>query len=750
MMNQAGSFGPWNFGGTQDPTFENRILPGAAFHVREQTAADAPLVRTLATRSKPWDGLSPAFQTLDPGDGTYAALYPFGWTTYDRFADDVSMRFWSPIVAGEDERTSMPVAFLDVRVANHTSKPSSVSVMLTMPNAPDHDGGSWQNPPKGTSPATVRQGLRSTFDHDDATGVDAVTLSASDPANTPDAQDSEWTIAARPQRGQHLSYTTSWDAAGDGSDVYGPFSAAGQLPNAAIDGSSSAGAIAVSVALHPGEVATIPFAVAWDFPLTNSPNSAWGAADQWFMRRYTEFFGARTTDRNDYITGSYPFHQGFEIADRMLSGHDAALQAVEGWWGPIVSNTSYPAWLVRESLNELVQPVFNDAFWALGLVTPTPSPPTRIGAAIPGTHLFCTSTGGGWGGCNEWDTDAHGYVAEGLLWPNLERDRLRGVLQGVLQGGQGVDGATATAGSVHFQDEPNKTIFRAYALYRRTHDDAFLRYAYPAMRNQFEYLRAGIKPGDHIPPDYPGQSSTYDVVEVVGHGVYNAGLWLLTEEIMADATAKASALGVAEATPDVSAWIAAELPQAKAEFETLFWDPVGGHYKIDPAGSYGDGIFSDTLFAQHVATTLGLPSLLDDTHVLMHLRTAYPQLMQTKDGDGHYIGPPLVVPQVGPPFPPPCAEICEVWQGTAVWVAAAYVSEGKRLHAPDLVADGLTIGQAVEYQTTENVSNGFLFDAPEGWYANDTHVYRSPGMNRSRAALDLLHTVAPVVPAAFG
>ena len=32
------------------------------------------------------------------------------------------MRFWSPIVAGEDERTSMPVAFFDVELANPTAK----------------------------------------------------------------------------------------------------------------------------------------------------------------------------------------------------------------------------------------------------------------------------------------------------------------------------------------------------------------------------------------------------------------------------------------------------------------------------------------------------------------------------------------------------------------------------------------------------------------------------------------------------
>jgi non-lysosomal glucosylceramidase len=49
MINQAGSFGPWDFGGSQDATWEMRTLPQAAFHVREQVGSGPALVRTLAT-----------------------------------------------------------------------------------------------------------------------------------------------------------------------------------------------------------------------------------------------------------------------------------------------------------------------------------------------------------------------------------------------------------------------------------------------------------------------------------------------------------------------------------------------------------------------------------------------------------------------------------------------------------------------------------------------------------------------------
>jgi hypothetical protein len=39
-------------------------------------------------------------------DGNYAALFPFGWTTYQPVASDISMRFWSPIVACDLELIS--------------------------------------------------------------------------------------------------------------------------------------------------------------------------------------------------------------------------------------------------------------------------------------------------------------------------------------------------------------------------------------------------------------------------------------------------------------------------------------------------------------------------------------------------------------------------------------------------------------------------------------------------------------------
>ena len=365
MINQSGTFGPWNFGGSQGTSYEVRSLPQAAFHVREQLGDQPASTRTLATDGphdtslptiRNWDDPLPAWNTLHEGDADYSALYPFGWITYGHsaFATDVSMRFFSPIVAGEEKRTSLPVAYFDVRIANNTTQTANVSTMFTMPNVPAHEG---------RQPATVRQGLSSQERDDPTTGIHAVTLSSDSDANTPDAYKSEWTIAADVGKNQSFSYLTSWDANRDGSDVYGQFSADGALGNTALDASNSAGAIAVSATLEPGESTVIPFALTWDFPEVGFANN-----DTVWMRRYTQYYGAQTTAQNDYAPGSYPFHQSYNIAKDALVGRDAALKDVLAWWKPIVDSPKIPASIGAAAMNQLANVTFHTDLWENGLV----------------------------------------------------------------------------------------------------------------------------------------------------------------------------------------------------------------------------------------------------------------------------------------------------------------------------------------------------------------------------------------------
>ena len=221
-----------------------------------------PTVKTLATRhdniapQRNFGGVLPAWNQLSPGDGTYAALYPFGWTTYKVFQSDVSMRFWSPIVAGEDERTSMPVAFFDVNAGQPHQQGDRPLGDVHVPErhlAPDgHD----------TRRASTASSTLTRF------GCQRRDAGLGQPDEHARRRTSRSGPSPHcPTADQKLTYATSWNGAGDGSDIYGPFTSTGELPNGAIDELElGRRRRRRRCSLRPGQKTTVRFALSWDFP----------------------------------------------------------------------------------------------------------------------------------------------------------------------------------------------------------------------------------------------------------------------------------------------------------------------------------------------------------------------------------------------------------------------------------------------------------------------------------------------------
>ena len=238
-----------------------------------------------------------------------------------------------------------------------------MSTMFTFPNAPAHVASTVQNTPSPVP--SVRTGFTSHQTVDDRNNITGITLGASSPANTADSQNSEWTSAVRGEPGQQVWDHTSWNADGDGSDIYTPFSATGRLPNAALDGSNSASALAVSMNIRPHQTQTVHFVLAWDFPQITFGT----AGDTVWMRRYTSFYGAREDAQNNYVAGSYPGNQGFAIAARNLVREDKAARAVARWWKPVAFDDTVTPAIRMAALNELGQLTFNGSFWESGLVS---------------------------------------------------------------------------------------------------------------------------------------------------------------------------------------------------------------------------------------------------------------------------------------------------------------------------------------------------------------------------------------------
>ena len=97
MYNLCGSFGPWQL---KAGRYEERFLPQAAFHVREEMAGEVN-ARILAT-----DDVLPAWPRLKPGEREYCALFPKGWCSYKGFSSAISVQFFSPFPMGMDQDAS--------------------------------------------------------------------------------------------------------------------------------------------------------------------------------------------------------------------------------------------------------------------------------------------------------------------------------------------------------------------------------------------------------------------------------------------------------------------------------------------------------------------------------------------------------------------------------------------------------------------------------------------------------------------
>jgi uncharacterized protein (DUF608 family) len=797
MINQCGTFGPWNMGG--EPTasnWEQRILPQAAFHVREEAERGGPAtVKTLAVPhhniapQRNFGSVLPAWRQLQPGDGAYSALFPFGWIRYGKiFEADIEMRFWSPIVARDDRPTSMPVAYFDMVFSNPTDHPLKLSTMFTFPNAAPFE-------------KSTRTGLYAQYDFDAAHGVGAVTLGADAPANSPDSHDSQWTIAAIRGRKQALSYVTSWNGAGDGADIYGPFTASGALPNGKIDESNSAGALAVTFDLPPGEHSVVRFALAWDFPQTYF--GADPARRAVWMRRYTGFLGGRRTAANAYAAGSYPFRRGFTIARDCLTAHGQNLAAVEGWWKPIATGADYRAWLRSAALNELYHTVFNTAFWEAGLVSstiPAAGPGPRPGSADPNTHLaFIMDSGSGGTTSNEIDVDSYGYLVWSRLFPSQEKGRIQPVLEMIAENRVGratkaiwpesgpfvgahvseappVQGSAPPAGVRNltddgdpFRDCPHKVIYRAYALWRETGDAHLVKAGYAPMLKTLRYTQAFRPKGSHLPLDPPtaAPANTYDQMPVDGHGVYNSQLYVLSLQILAVLTPIAMRMGVPEATDAVAAELEQDLALAKAEFETIFWNPATGRYrfcdgsggiagKVAPIPESGnrltkpvqppDSVFVDAFYAQGIAMQLGLPSLIDLQRARRHLNQVMDIYLSLKDNAGRLTGAPcLLDPQLRTtPMSANEVELGECWVGSNYMLAAAAIRVGKKTDDRALAEKGLQLARIMASRTYGDPNDGFAFATPECWFVDADDIYRYPAYSRARAVWQVLDALAPI------
>jgi non-lysosomal glucosylceramidase len=385
MYNISGSFGPWV---DKVGTYAHLFGSEAAFHIYEKKGAEKT-VKCLSTDTL----MMPAWNRLQPGEGTYYALQPRGWCAYNCFDCDISLKFFSPIIAHNYQETSYPVAVFQFEVSNPTAESTEVSVMFT-----------WPNPPFDLD-RQVRTGFRNTLV--EAGSITGIVLRASHRSNTPETQNSEWCIATK-QIENVLVSCASWDRSGDGGDIWSQFSDDGVLSDS-INSLDSAAAIAVKAVVPPGGTIVVPLVLSWDFPVVEFKSDyGEGHSTQWW-KRYCEYFDTLSNN-------------SFEIAVEALENYQSWENQIDAWMSEFINDPRYPDWLLCAAFNELYYNQFGGSFWESGLRS---GHPEEFMGLHPEDHKNFLMESQAYTLSGNINVGHYSSIVYAKFWPEMERDLLR-------------------------------------------------------------------------------------------------------------------------------------------------------------------------------------------------------------------------------------------------------------------------------------------------------------------------------------
>jgi non-lysosomal glucosylceramidase len=693
MFNLCGTFGPWEL---KTGYHEEKFLSQAAFHLFEQAPGQNAVIKTLAT-----EGLLSGWNKISEESGTYSALYPKAWFTYQGTTADVMLKQFTPIIPHNYKESSYPVGVFQFKISNPTIDTLAVALMFTFPNA------GYGN--------DKRTGFSNQFYREN--GITGIVMKAASSENGSTTQNTEWCIAAEEKPGLSISFCTSWNGNGNGSDIYNDFSDDGILLNGEIDTSFSASAIAVKIVLEPGAASVIPIVLSWDFPIVR-----FGSSTEWY-RRYTEYFGLNAG-------------HSFQIAEEALLNLNDWENKVDDWQGLIINEPDYPDWLKQAALNELYYDTFGGVFWENGCITKPEE--SGYGTLPADDHKYFSME------CNEYryceTFDVRHYEARHYLelWPEIERDILKWFSDYIYNTPSG--SAPHDAGSPdsdpffafsgyggNWQDMPSKFIQQVYAYFKKTNDAGFLDFVWPACIKTYNYMKTHDSNHNGLPDN---GNTTYDTWGLYGDNLICGGLWIGALEAMEQMAAVKGDAGF-------SSQLKQEYDNAKIVLDTLLWRDDLQYFKIYPAST---AIMADGLNGQRYCETTGLAPVLPVEKISSHLNKVFelcvsPLQDYTGDGVGDLgavNGRSSTGGSLGGGQP------SEVWTGSSYFIAAMMYHWGTQTNDEQLKERALKTAYGVYYTTWLNEQTAYFFNTPEAWNSSVPTQYRAQQYQRPRAVWELL------------
>lgn len=698
--------------------------------------------------------------TPEGSTGTYAARYPLSWTSYTGvFAAQVGCEAFSPILPGDYQRSSYPVAVFRWSLSNPSRRPLDLSLLLSWRNTTGwftntdptaavkfRDDGS---PEHNYLPAIGRsQGQRNRWIDDGS--LKGVLLEG--PSSEPIAEgQGQWCIATdagleQRHPGLRIQRCSRWNPADDGAELWEPFARDGSIPDSNNDRHSGANdpasaALAVQVRLEPGETIEIPLVISWDLPVTAF------ATGSSALRRYTDHFGASGAN-------------AAAIAAEALGDWGSWLEQIEAWQRPVLERSDLPEPLRMALFNELYDLASGGSLWTAA----SPEDPVgRFGVLECLDYAWYESL----------DVRLYGSFALLQLWPELDKSVLRSFARAIpaadatarpigwyfTQGKGRVEAERKVAGATpHDLGAPNERpwdatnytayqdcnlwkdlasdfvlqVWRTFRLAPGGEDLRFLADCWPAAVQALQYLKSFDANDDGLPDNGGAPDQTFDDWPLKGVSAYCGALWIAALEAalaMGQRLQLELGLDTSSQQRQFSSW----LEQSRANFDRLLWN--GEFYKID-AESGTPVVMADQLCGDFYARLLGLPPVVADERARCALQAVKEACFEGFAGGR--LGVANGLRRDGTPLDPQGTHPLEVWTGINFGLAAYYRLMGEQ-------ATALAITGAVVEQV---YSGGLQFRTPEA--ITGVNTFRACHYLRAMAiwALWATHTNWQPIPGA--
>ncbi|MBW4540867.1 MAG: bile acid beta-glucosidase [Myxacorys chilensis ATA2-1-KO14] len=766
----GGDFNLWHIDGGEH-VFQS--MPACQFSVFEQVGEQTQAY-ALST-NPPEEGTLeqwrwyPASQA-EATTGTYHALYPRSWFAYENvFKATLTCEQFSPIIADNYQETSYPVAVFQWTAHNSTDAPITLSIMLTWQNmvgwftnankSPEikvRDDGS----PEYNYQPRIGQ---STGNFNQLTGNEqqlAIVLRQPE-LDQPSEGDGQWAIATPLNPYLYdVFYNTRWNATGDGSDLWTPFSNDGSLSDTddetpARDGEQLGAAIAVRFTLKPGQTLTVPFVLSWDFPVTEF------AQRVNYFRRYTDFFG-----RNG--------QNAWSIARTALKHHSTWQEKIVAWQQPICDRSDLPDWFKMALFNELYDLTQGGTLWS---AADERDPVGQFAVLECIDYRWYESL----------DVRLYGSFGLLMLWSELEKAVIRAFARAIPQSddrdrtigyyltigaespqairkARGATPHDLGAPNEHVWEKTNYTsyqdcnlwkdlgsdfvlqVYRDYLLTGAT-DVEFLADCWDAVVQTLHYLKQFDHDGDGIPENSGAPDQTFDDWRLQGVSAYCGGLWIAALEsaiAMAKVLSQTHYPAATSATQSAATFVT-WLTQSRAVYDKKLWN--GHYYRLD-SESGSNIVMADQLCGQFYAQLLGLPDVVlndssDDspnraqtalhtiydtcflkfnTYIQTHPSTQESRFQAPSSksrSNSSLLPPPSSLSSIGAangvrpdgsPENPNATHPLEVWVGINFGLAAFLLQSG-------MTSQAWTLTEAVVHQIYEN---GLQFRTPEAITATGT------------------------------